>query len=202
MVVFLRMNFLAHAYLSFNNKEVLVGNMISDFVKGKKQYDYIEGIRKGIVLHRQIDAFTDVHPTTKKAKEVFRADYRLLSGAIVDIIYDHFLATDKKLFSEPTLKSFVQETYSTLEEYTAHLPGRFVFAFGYMRSEDWLYNYQYTDRIDRSLHGIIRRSSFFHDTETVKLLFDRHYSFLQECYSDFIEDVKMFAKEQYTSINN
>jgi len=29
------MNFLAHAYLSFYNPPVLVGNMIADFVKGK-----------------------------------------------------------------------------------------------------------------------------------------------------------------------
>ena len=27
----LRMNYLAHAYLSFNRKDILVGNMISDF---------------------------------------------------------------------------------------------------------------------------------------------------------------------------
>ncbi len=51
------MNYLAHAYLSFHDPEVLVGNMISDFVKGKKQYDYPDGIQKGIRLHRIIDLF-------------------------------------------------------------------------------------------------------------------------------------------------
>ena len=30
------MNYLAHAYLSFGYSELLVGNLISDFVKGKK----------------------------------------------------------------------------------------------------------------------------------------------------------------------
>ena len=30
------MNYLAHAYLSFGNEPVLIGNMISDFVKGNK----------------------------------------------------------------------------------------------------------------------------------------------------------------------
>lgn len=34
------MNYLAHAYLSFNDPEILVGNLISDFVKGKKKFDY------------------------------------------------------------------------------------------------------------------------------------------------------------------
>jgi acyl carrier protein phosphodiesterase len=42
------MNFLAHAYLSFNNPEILVGNMISDFVKGSRQFQYPEAIQNGI----------------------------------------------------------------------------------------------------------------------------------------------------------
>ena len=62
------MNYLAHAYLSFNEPEILVGNMISDFVKGKKRFDFSENIQKGIMLHRNIDTFTDEHEVTKKAK--------------------------------------------------------------------------------------------------------------------------------------
>jgi acyl carrier protein phosphodiesterase len=30
------MNYLAHAFLSFKNEDVLTGNMISDYVKGQK----------------------------------------------------------------------------------------------------------------------------------------------------------------------
>ena len=66
------MNYLAHAYLSFGHKEVLTGNMISDFVKGKARFQYPEGIQKGIMLHRAIDDFTDTHPATAIAKEIFR----------------------------------------------------------------------------------------------------------------------------------
>ena len=84
------MNYLAHAYLSFNDPEILVGNMISDFVKGKKKFDYPIRIQSGITLHRMIDTFTDEHPATKEAKEFFRAYYRLYSGAFIDVVYDHF----------------------------------------------------------------------------------------------------------------
>src|SRR6202008_4422095 len=100
------MNFLAHAYLSFDQPEILVGNMISDFVKGKKKFDYPANIQKGIALHRFIDSFTDEHEATKEAKEVFRPAYRLYSGAFVDVVYDHFLATDENEFTEDSLLSF------------------------------------------------------------------------------------------------
>ena len=63
------MNYLAHAYLSFRHPGLLTGNMISDFIKGKKQYDYPDHIQLGIRLHRAIDAFTDNHPATREMRE-------------------------------------------------------------------------------------------------------------------------------------
>ncbi len=96
------MNYVAHAYLSFNQPEILVGNMISDFVKGKTKFNYSPGIQNGITLHRAIDEFTDAHPATKRAKEFFRPAYRLYSGAFVDIVYDHFLSLDTKEFKDST----------------------------------------------------------------------------------------------------
>ena len=65
------MNYLAHAYLSFSDNEILAGNMISDFVKGKTRYDYPAGIQEGITLHREIDRFTDDHPAVKKKQKKY-----------------------------------------------------------------------------------------------------------------------------------
>lgn len=92
------MNYLAHAYLSFNNPEILAGNLVSDFVKGRKKLDFPEGIQKGIVLHRDIDNFTDTHETTRRAKVFFKPAYGLYSGALTDVVYDHYLANDPKEF--------------------------------------------------------------------------------------------------------
>src|SRR3954465_10546026 len=97
------MNYLAHAYLSFGHSPVLVGNMISDFVKGKQQYDYDWSIQKGIRLHREIDNFTDSHPAIKEMKKPFREKYGLYAGAFVDIVCDFFLANDSGQFSSAQL---------------------------------------------------------------------------------------------------
>ena len=102
------MNYLAHAFLSFGHPEITVGNLISDFVKGKKKYDYPLLIQHGIALHRLIDRFTDDHPVTQQAKEFFRPDYRLYSAVFIDIVYDHFLANDRSLFNEYSLLDFSQ----------------------------------------------------------------------------------------------
>jgi len=117
------MNYLAHAYLSFNLPDVLTGNMISDYIKGKKQYDYPLPVQTGIKLHRFIDHYTDTHAATQELKSFFRPQYRLYSGAFADVVYDHFLANDTNEFSSETeLKKFAASTYQKLESSTTLFP--------------------------------------------------------------------------------
>lgn len=187
------MNFLAHAYLSFGYPELLAGNMISDFVKGRSQYAYPAGIQAGIRLHRSIDAFTDAHPATKKAQVVFRKDYRLYSGPIVDVLYDHYLATDPQVFDAGALHQFTHEVYAMLEEQRAHLPQKFLTIFYYMRSQNWLLHYAEKEGIERSLQGLVRRATFMHDHAAAYALFNKHYDMLRTCYNEFFEDVKSHA---------
>ena len=72
--------------------------MISDFVKGKKKFEFPAAILTGIELHREIDSFTDEHSATKEAKKIFTPYYGLYSGAFVDVAYDYFLANDQRSF--------------------------------------------------------------------------------------------------------
>ena len=197
---FVCMNFLAHAYLSFNNPQILVGNMISDFVKGSAKFGFSGNIQKGIMLHREIDGFTDCHPVTQKAKEIFRPAYRLYSGALVDILYDHFLANDKELFGEAGLKGFTLSTYRQIEEHRDELPPNFLPVFSYMSREDWLYNYKYPEGMRKSLAGLVRRARFIHESETAYNLFLEHYVTLNEYYHDFFADVKLFAKQRFEGL--
>lgn len=197
---FIRMNYLAHAYLSFGHPEILVGNMISDFVKGRAKFGYTVMVQKGITLHRAIDAFTDEHPATLSAKEIFRPHYRLYSAPLMDIIYDYFLANDRSYFSQASLLSFTQSVYRTLEDHTAALPPRFLLMLTYMKAENWLWNYQYPQGIQRSLRGLVRRSSFITDGDTAyELLMDNRQQ-LQEYYAAFIKDVKEFAKQKFDEL--
>jgi len=196
------MNYLAHAYLSFNDPEILVGNMISDFVKGKKKFDFPLRIQAGITLHRMIDTFTDEHPATKEAKEFFRPHYRLYSGAFIDVVYDHFLATDPTEFINPTLPGFSKRVYAILEENKQWLPVRFAGMLPYMRSQDWLYNYRTIWGTERSFGGLVRRSAYLEESDTASKLFNVHYQPLKACYRHFWQEAKPFAQKQYELLND
>ncbi len=183
--------------MSFNDPEILLGNLISDFVKGKKKFDFPQGIQNGIALHRAIDTFTDAHEATRKAKEVFRTHYRLYAGALVDVIYDHFLAMDENEFTDSSLHDFSLQVYSSIDKYEQWLPERFALMFPYLKEHNWLYNYRTRWGIGKSLGGVVRRAAYLTESETAFRLFEEHYQPLQLCYRHFWGELKSFARQQF-----
>jgi acyl carrier protein phosphodiesterase len=196
------LNYLAHAYLSFGHPEVLAGNMFSDFVKGKKKFEYPSAIQKGIALHRFIDSYTDTHEATRRAKEIFRPAYRLYSGAIIDVLYDHFLAIDSRVFTPGTLPVFSQATYAALDAYTPLMPERFATIFPYMKQQDWLAGYQDRQGIRHSLYGLVRRARYLADSETAFALFENHFQLLQDCYRQFWADAMPVIYAEFQLLTN
>lgn len=197
------MNYLAHAYLSFEIPEILVGNMTSDYIKGKKQFDYPLPVQKGIKLHRAIDGFTDTHKATQDLKSFFRPHYRLYSGAFADVVYDHFLANDPAEFkSETELKIFAAGTYQSLENYAALFPLPFQKIFPYMKEHDWLYNYRYTWGIEKSLGGVVRRSAYLTESDIAFEIFNTHYKTMQDCYHAFFPDLKKYSFNKLDELLN
>ncbi|MFN8242559.1 MAG: ACP phosphodiesterase [Ferruginibacter sp.] len=195
------MNYLAHAYLSFQHPEILLGNMISDFVKGKKQFAYPPGVQKGIQLHRAIDQFTDTHPATARMKDVFRPHYRLYAGAFADVVYDHFLANDSAVFAdEAALRQFAAATYEQLEKQSHLFPARFGMMFPYMQSQNWLYHYRFREGTQKSFGGLVRRAAYLEESDTAFALLEAHYAILQECYTLFFPAVKAFAADQFNRL--
>ena len=191
------MNYLAHAYLSFHEPEITVGNVISDFVKGKKKIDFSPGIQNGIALHRAIDEFTDTHETTIAAKQFFRSHYRLYAAAFIDIVYDHFLANDTNEFASlPSLHVFSQETYQVLGKYEAVFPVSFLMMFPFMQQHNWLYNYHLAEGIRKSFGGLVRRARYMDDPGPAFHIFEKNYLALKQSYDHFFPSLKHFAAQQ------
>lgn len=197
------MNYLAHAYLSFGHPAILTGNMISDFVKGKKKFSYSVEIQKGIALHRCIDAFTDSHEITREAMSYFKNAYRLYSGAFVDVLYDHFLARDEKIFgNEGLLFDFSQSTYSILENNLEALPPNFQQVFPYMKQHNWLYHYRQREGIEKAFAGLVRRAAYLSESITAYTIFNEQYTALSDCYEAFFPELADYTLKQLSELNN
>ncbi len=193
------MNYLAHAYLSFNKPDILVGNLICDFVKGRTKFQYPIGIQKGMELHRAIDYFTDTHEVTQQAKKYFKPAYRLYAGAFVDITYDYFLANDtQQFFNANQLLLFSNKTYAIIDGNTVALPEKFEHIFPYMKNQNWLYNYQFVDGVEKSYQGLVKRSAYLSNATLAMDVFKQHTNELQLCYQIFFPQLKNFVLNWFT----
>jgi acyl carrier protein phosphodiesterase len=191
-------NYLAHAYLNGRRgNTVLMGNMMGDFVKGNQYLQYDIQIQEGILLHRAIDTFTDAHPIVSAAKNYFRADYGLYSGALVDVMWDHYLANDTSIFEDDdAVKNFTQNVYKTMQVHQMLMNDRMAYMCKYMIEYDWLYNYKKVDGVVRSWQGMSKRLQHLNEATKAEQIFATNYKTFEEMF----ERLKLALQKEFIPI--
>jgi len=169
----------------------MFGNFIADFVKGKNIECYQGDIYRGILLHREIDAFTDRHRQVAKSKQRLWQRHRHYAAVIVDIFYDHFLARNWQEYSAIPLPDFARHAYSVIQHFEPLLPPRAKLVFLRMSANNWLVNYGKLEGVDRAMQGMARRASF--PSSMAGAVTD-----LQEDYGSFERDFQRFFPELVT----
>jgi acyl carrier protein phosphodiesterase len=182
------MNFLAHIYLSGNNDFMKIGGFMADGVRGKDYEHFPDDIRKGILLHRAIDTFTDAHAVFRISKHRLHERYGHYSGVIIDVFYDHFLAKNWQDYSDEKLDVFVQNFYQSLEDNFDILTPKVQNMLPHMERGNWLWNYQFVDGIGTILSQMDRRTK-----NTSKM--GESIQELEQYYKEFEQEFTLFFKE-------
>ncbi|QCW99998.1 DUF479 domain-containing protein [Aggregatimonas sangjinii] len=194
------MNFLAHIYLSFGDTEITIGNFIADSIRGNKYQHLPKRVQQGIVLHREIDTFTDSHPIPRKSSKRLHKNYSHYSRVIVDIFYDHFLAKNWSRYSEVPLTLFVEEFYDLLENNYEILPEGIKRMMPYMISDNWIFNYSKIEGIGKVLNGMNRRTQNKSKMNFAILDLEEHYSEFESEFTNFFDELITFSKQKYSSL--
>lgn len=151
------MNFLGHLYLSGDEPLVIVGNFMADKVKGRDLSRFGPGLEQGIRLHRAIDSYTDEHPAQRTGRARLRTHAGRYSGVVMDLFYDHLLATDPSRWRNEPLPEFAQRMYALLQYHEELMPDAVRHMLPYMVTGDWLSSYATIEGIGRALAGLARR---------------------------------------------
>jgi len=183
------MNFLAHLYLSGENIDIRLGNFIGDYVKGNKLENYSEDIKKGIVIHRAIDTFTDKHPSTHACNKLLQPGYGKYSGVVVDIFYDHFLAKDWKNYSNSDLKSYTKLFYHQMVQRCHLLPARVNRFLPFMIHSDRLYSYRTLDGLKQAIDIMSKVSSLPSNSEFAIQILKENYTFYNDQFKIIFADI-------------
>jgi acyl carrier protein phosphodiesterase len=151
------MNLLAHFVLSFDHREVLLGQFIADAVKGSRYRDYPRQVANGILLHRFIDSSTDGGEVLQPLRQELRPLVGLYAPVWIDLLLDHILARDFESITGKQLPEFANESMAILEEQIALVPQRLLPALHAMRTYRWLEGYAQVEGIEKSARGLAKR---------------------------------------------
>nr|WP_290937503.1 hypothetical protein [Haliscomenobacter sp.] len=100
------MNFLAHFFLSGDDPALMTGNFLADFISNREVNELPEEIRRGIVLHRQIDQYTDAHEAVRQSIQRLYPRHRKYAPVLVDVYYDYFLIHNWAQFTTEDFAAF------------------------------------------------------------------------------------------------
>jgi len=190
------MNYLAHIYLSGDNDLVTIGNFIADGIKGKDYKKYPKDIQIGVLLHRNIDTYTDAHQTVRKSTKRLHEKYGHYSGVIVDILYDHFLAKNWSKYSNIPLEDYVNTFYDSLEEHYEVLPLRIQKMMPFMMTDNWLLSYASIEGISRVLDGMNRRTKNRSGMNEAINELEEFYNEFENEFTMFFDELILFSKQK------
>ncbi len=182
------MNYLAHIYLSGTNDLLKIGNFMADSIKGNDYEKYAPEIKKGILLHRHIDSFTDSHPIYRRSKHRLHEKYGHYSGVIMDILYDHFLAKNWSKYSDEKLEDYANDFYQLLQDNYDILTERIKGMMPYMIARNWLVSYATIEGLEMILFQMDYKTK--HRANMQEAIVE-----LQDFYSEFESEFFLFFEE-------
>ena len=136
----------------------MIGNFIADHIRGNNFSHFSKEIQQGILLHREIDTFTDAHEVVRKSKRRLHERYRHYDGVIIDIFFDHYLAQNWSTYSAIPFETYTNSINTFFAKKAPKLPEKSQQFIHYMIEYNILFNYQYTDGIEKVLNGMNRRT--------------------------------------------
>lgn len=191
------MNFLAHMFLTYGDKELTVGNYIADFVRNRDLVLFSDKIVEGIMLHRHIDHYTDTHPEVLKSTRKLRARHKKYAPVVIDVFYDYILSKNWDKFSNVDLRTFADQIYMSLNEYSEDFPIHLQTITSRLIADDFLLQYGKKSGIEKTFRRIGSRAKFSSNFETAFEDLVNDYENINEGFLKFfpelINEVKTYS---------
>ena len=195
------MNFLFHMFLSFDDPEILVGNFLGDFIKGRPGDRYPPRIRTGILLHRKIDSFAQKEPFFSRSRRRLDPRYGLYRGVLVDLFYDHFLAGGWGDFSDVPLGEFLDRSRGMVERHLGGLPeSPRLTPLIPVIFDDLIPSYGAVDGIGAALRRMSRRIKRANPLAGAEDELLSHYDGLEEDFRGFVPKALAFSRDALSTL--
>ncbi|MCE3258398.1 MAG: phosphodiesterase [Bacteroidetes bacterium] len=189
------MNYLAHSFLSNNQPGLIIGNFIADHLHGNNFGSFPPEVIEGVKLHRRIDSFTDSHIKFQESKRLFYEGFEKYSGILIDIYFDHLLASNFHDYSQVKLEDYCRNTYEIYNQHLQLLPKSSAGFLEYVLKNNAYFAYGSVDGIERVLYHLSHRINHgIWLNESVEL-FRKNEKQLKENFDIFFKDaIRTFVR--------
>ena len=195
------MNYLAHIYLSGTNDLLKIGNFMADSIKGHDYEKFDAAIKKGILLHRHIDSFTDMHPVYRQSKHRLHEKYGHYSGVIMDILYDHFLAKNWSKFSDEKLEDYANNFYELLQDNYEILTERIKGMMPYMIARNWFVSYATIAGLEMILFQMDYKTKHRANMQEAVVELQEFYAEFESEFFIFFQELMISCQQKITELN-
>lgn len=190
------MNFLAHIYLSGDNEQVRIGNFMADGIRGHDYEKFPADIKKGILLHRAIDSFTDDHPIFRIGTKRLHPEFHHYAGVVLDVIYDHFLAKNWSRYHSENLNDYANSFYRSLEDNFPILTDRVQQLLPIMKSRNWLVLYSTVEGFGHIMSQMDQRTGNKSGMRKAPEFLTRYYAEFESEFTAFFEDLRAMCQQK------
>jgi len=184
------MNYLAHALLSPDDPQVLMGNLWGDILKPKDYPLLLPGVSAGIKRHRMIDAYTDHHQSVNEIILLIRPFQGKYTPVVADVLMDYMLSKFWNLFSKESLEKFCKKKYQLVSKNLHLIPDRLHPRINRMVSHQWLESCKDRSRMEQTFIMLSRRASFENKIPEAMKAYDLHAHRMDRLFLTFFEDLR------------
>ncbi len=179
------MNFLAHLFLADNTPQSMLGNLLPDFIKGNVHRKFPPEVIQGMMNHRTVDLLTDSSAIVSASKKLISEPRSRLSGVIIDVVYDHFLYRNWKLYSKTDVHEFITTAYDNLLRHGVEIPQRAELIIEKLIQENWLGAYGTMEGIDGTFKRMSKRLRSENMLDSAVEELEAHYTALNAHFLEF-----------------
>ncbi len=112
-----------------------------------------------IMVHRQVDSYTDSHPVVRASLQLFAGPRRRFAGIVLDVFYDHMLSQRWEAFSDVPRARFIARFYAALQAHQHLLPEPLRAMLPSLIGHDWLARYHHMDGVEWAITRMSQRLS-------------------------------------------
>ncbi|MEP6648017.1 MAG: ACP phosphodiesterase [Saprospiraceae bacterium] len=190
------MNYLAHALLSPEDPNILMGNLWGDILKPKDYPLLSPGVHEGILRHRRIDFFTDHHAGVDEIKKMIRPFQGKYTPVVSDVLMDYMLSKYWKTFHPNSLENFCEKKYKLVSKHLKLIPDRLHPRINRMVGHRWLESCKDETRLKQTFLMLSQRASFENKISDALVPYQLFSKDMDKFFLSFFEELKSYINLQ------